>query len=117
MTPHALIVHTNRDTAELGREILDSSGFECRVATGVEEAVTMLNSHCPQVLLIDRSAASTGYAQAYQAIGEASPVLALAAFETLDGAISAMRPNAPRIAIGQILAHHKMLLQSFGKTS
>ena len=68
MTPHALIVHNDRSAAELRREILDSSGFECRVATG------------------------------------------------LNGAVSALRSNAPRIAIAQILSHHKMLLQSFAQT-
>ena len=68
MTPHALIVHNDRSAAKLRREILDSSGFECRVATG------------------------------------------------LNGAVSALRSNAPRIAIAQILSHHKMLLQSFAQT-
>ena len=34
----------------------------------------------------------------------------------LNGAVSALGSNAPRIAIAQILSHHKMLLQSFAQT-
>src|SRR5712692_110053 len=112
MIPRALILHCDRKTAEAGREVLDSSGYQCMVATGFAEALMLLESQGPQLLLLDPNAASINSSQPHK-LNCQGPVAAVTTFDTLDAAINALKGNGARTAVEQAVAHRKLLLQAF----
>ncbi len=113
MTPRTLILHCDRKTAEAGRQVLDSSGYQCMVATGFEEALALLESQCPQLLLLDPNAASLNSSQLPK-LNCQGPVVAVTTFDTLDAAVNALKGNGARTTVEQSIAHRELLLQAFG---
>ena len=58
MASGALILHCDRNAAEAGRDVLNSSGYFSAVASSFEEALVLLESQRPHLLLLDPNAAS-----------------------------------------------------------
>src|SRR2546425_10714161 len=112
MPPRTLILHCDRKTAEAGQEVLDSSGYQCMVATGFDEALTLLESQCPQLLLLDPNAASMNSSQPHK-LNCQGPVVAVTTFDTLDAAVNALKGNGARTTVAQAVDHRE-LLQAFG---
>src|SRR5437867_11405611 len=68
------------------------------VATGFEEALTLLESQCPQLLLLDPNAASMNSSQPHK-LNCQGPVVAVTTFDTLDAAVNALKGNGARTTV------------------
>jgi two-component system, NtrC family, response regulator AtoC len=113
MAPRALILHCDRKTAEAGREVLDSSGYRSVVATDFGEAMALVESECPQLLLLDSNATAINYPPLCEINGRGA-VVAVAAFDTLQAAVSALKEHGAGSAVDRAIPYPKLLLQSFG---
>jgi two-component system response regulator AtoC len=112
MAPRALILHCDRKTAEAGREVLDSSGYRSVVATDFREAIALVESECPQLLLLDSNATTINFPPLCEINGRGA-VVAVAAFDTLQAAVSALKEHGAGSAVGRAIPYPKVLLQSF----
>jgi DNA-binding NtrC family response regulator len=110
MTPGVLILHCDRNVAEAGRDVLNSSGFSSIVVSCVEEALAVLESHSPHLLLLDPNAASTDPSRFQSACG--GPVVAVATFNTLEAAVSVLKESASARLSERAISSPKLLLQS-----
>ena len=113
MAPRALILHCDRKTAEAGREVLDSSGYRSVVATDFGEAMALLESECPQLLLLDSNATAINSLPLCENNGRGA-VVAVAAFDSLQAAVSALKEHGAGSAVDRAIPYPKLLLQSFG---
>jgi DNA-binding NtrC family response regulator len=113
MAPRALILHCDRKTAEAGREVLDSSGYRSVVATDFGEAMALLESERPQVLLLDSNATAINSPPLCENNGRGA-VVAVAAFDSLQAAVSALKEHGAGSAVDRAIPYPKLLLQSFG---
>ena len=113
MAPRALILHCDRKTAEAGREVLDQSGYRSVVATDFAEAMALLESECPQLLLLDSNATAINSSPLCENNGRGA-VVAVAAFDSLQAAVSALKEHGAGSAVDRAIPYPKLLLQSFG---
>jgi two-component system response regulator AtoC len=113
MAPRALILHCDRKTAEAGREVLDSSGYRSVVATDFGEAMALLESERPQLLLLDSNATAINSPPLCENNGRGA-VVAVAAFDSLQAAVSALKEHGAGSAVDRAIPYPKLLLQSFG---
>src|SRR4051794_2292546 len=118
MVPRTLILHRDRKAAEGGRELLNSSGYQSLIATGLEEALALLDAECPQVLLVPANGASPHNGVAHDSSLPATnghkPVVAVTTFDTLDAAMTMLEGNGTRTALNQAVVHRELLLQALG---
>jgi two-component system, NtrC family, response regulator HydG len=113
MTPHALIFHSDQKTAEAGREILCSSGYECAIATEAQEALALVDSQRPQLCFLAPNAAWSEPSLLQRFDGE-QPVIAISTFDTLEAAVHALKTSSVVTAAEQLVEHVRQIVQSFG---
>lgn len=111
MTPYALIFHPERKTAEAGREILCSSGYECAIAAGLEEALTLVDTQHPQLCFLGHNA---GWSNSFQQPDREQPVVAITAFDTLEAAVQAFKTSNVVTAAEQFVEPLKQIVRLFG---
>jgi DNA-binding NtrC family response regulator len=103
MAPQALILHKDRTAAEAGKEVLSSYGYHCTIAAGYDEALAVVDSLCPALLLLERG--PTESTQLQSLLGRES-VVAVTTFDTLDAAVQLLKTVAVKVeadqAVGQI---------------
>src|SRR5690348_14999441 len=112
MAPHALIVHPDRKAAEAGCEILSSSGYECAILTGVEDALAFVDAHRPELCLV-RANYSWSAASARQSDSE-QPVVAITTFASMEAAVHALKRACVITPAEQTVHQLKPIVQSFG---
>jgi two-component system response regulator HydG len=110
MVPAALILHRDRNAAEACRDILNSSGYLSNVASSLEEALTLLESQHPHLLLLDSNAASSDSSSSQATCN--GPVVAVATFDSLEAAVRVLKGNAGENLIDCAISFPRLLLQS-----
>ena len=108
MAPQALIVHKDRTAAEAGKQVLASRGYHCTIAAGFDEAVGLMDSLCPALLLLERSPTA---AQLPSLEGRKS-VVSVATFDTLDAAVDLLKTDGIKADADQAVGHVNPLIQS-----
>ena len=112
MAPQALIVHPDRKAAEAGCELLSSCGFECAIATGVQEAMAFVDARRPQLCIVGRND-NCGGLSAQQSDSE-RPVIAITTFATMEAAVQALKSASVSPSAEQVVHQLKPIVQSFG---
>src|ERR1700737_2526262 len=109
MAPQALIVHKDRTAAEAGKQVLASRGYHCTIAAGFDEAVGLMDSLCPVLLLLERSPT----AAQLPSLEDRKSVVSVATFDTLDAAVDLRKTDdGIKADEAQAVGHVKALLQS-----
>ena len=116
MAPQALIIHSDRKTAEAGREVLSSSGYECAIAAGVEEALAFVGAHRPQLCLVGASDSWSASSPTRPSESE-RPVVAITSFPTLEAAVNTLKSTSVVMAAEQVVHHIKHIVQSLRSSS
>jgi DNA-binding response OmpR family regulator len=112
MIPQALIFHSDRKTAEAGQQILCSSGYECAIAAGFEEALALVDGQRPQLCLLGQDAWTDSLTLERSDCNE--PVVAITAFDTLEAAVHVLKTNSVVTAAEHVVEHVKQIVRSFG---
>jgi DNA-binding NtrC family response regulator len=99
--------------AEDGRELLNSAGYPSLIATDLEEALAVLDSQSPQLLLVPANGRSSHSSPLPPGKGH-TPVVAVTTFTTLAAAVTALKENGTRAAVDQVVAHRELLVQGLG---
>ena len=110
MASGALILHCDRNAAEAGRDVLNSSGYFSVIASSFEEALMLLQSQHPHLLLLDPNAASIDRSSFQTNCG--GPVVAVLTFENLETTVSVLKGNAGENLADRAISSPRLLLQS-----
>jgi two-component system, NtrC family, response regulator AtoC len=111
MTSRALILHSDPKTAESGRDVLCSSGYECAIAAGLEEALALVDTQRPQLCLLGHNAA---WSNSFQQPNREQPVVAITSFATLATAVHALKTSSVVTAAERFVEPLKQIIQLFG---
>ena len=96
VAPQALILHKDRTAAEAGKEVLSSYGYHCTIAAGYDEALAVVDSLCPALLLLERDPTES---TRLQSLLSRESVVAVTTFDTLDAARSGQKIALPDFAL------------------
>src|SRR5208282_1757843 len=113
MSSRTLIFHREAKSAQANGQILDASGYQCEIATTLAEARTLLGSQPYQLLLLERDEASTN-TQRNGYRGGNRGVVAVAAYETLSAAATALTSTGLPVSGAKTTFDPRLLLRALG---
>jgi DNA-binding NtrC family response regulator len=113
MLSRTLIFHREAKSAQANGQILDASGYQCAIATTLDEARTLLGSQRYQLLLLERDDASAN-TQPDNYRGGNRGVVAVTAYETLSAAATALSSTALPVSGAKTTFDSQLLLRVLG---